>query len=237
MPVPDLSHLLDNDPNTVPDLPKQPVLERREVLNPGAGMRVQTAGDETIVSAQPDSGFGFGGGGGGISYIDPLATVSFRLSQNPAGVTVATSYVNNMYYDNGWVHEHFQIPTETLPISVWPQYAYLKLPVKWVSGLPPSAASPVQLFTSDPQTINGGGYTFEEELTTGYTARDRGVTPVNYFILSQILINDNTIPPGGTGFWHLFLGTVNQGSIEQTQVGAWTLPQTFNFNCSDFQVS
>lgn len=253
---PNLEHLSNSDPNAVPVLPvPRPIYEDDTEVLPGGGMRVARTGFPAsaraartaavfLVSTQPSEEISDDGGGSTL-FVDPLATVSFRARITPSGVTIATSYINDIYYNKGWIHEHFEIESETLPISVFPQFLYLKLPVRYVSAnsIISLGKYPVSDFTSDEFDINGSGFTYTDSQSTAYVTRNREAEePDNYFILSEVAITDNTLvdPGDGTdaiGFWHFLIATVNNaGSISQINLGSKTLPQAFHFRLVSMQI-
>ena len=244
---PDLSHLLDDDPNLVPDSPP-PIADMPSYLTvrPGSGLRVNQYKDDVIVSAEPESEFQ--SGGGGIVYIDPLKYASFRAKliqvDDEKFVQIQDSWVDYIEYDGEWIFVNFKVPSETIPISVFPQYLYLRFPVKFISGRGLTADNnfPFQFFTSEPQTINAAPYVFNQTLTTGFITRDGSVDVSNYFILSPLVISDNVLTPDADGFdargyWYFNIGTVTEAGVQQPAIGALTLPQPFTSNIIEFSVS
>lgn len=241
----DISHLFD-PLNELDGLPGQGFIRREIEIEGAGGITVDTASGEAIIGFS-ESVKPIPKRSGGFSYKDPLTHMGFRVKRADDGedpkVSVQTGYVQSTYYEDGWHFETFTVPTEIVDISAFPKYLYLKLPVKFNSGLDTDDGTfPEDTFISEAETIEGTPYFFYVGHSSGFMMRDRSVTPASYYSMESTIQSAET--PAGTaegttnltGYWKFLIAEITEDAIHQIHMGNFTMPQPFTFNIKSFEV-
>lgn len=241
----DISHLLDNkaEPDTLP----RPGVLRREIEIEGAGgITVDTAGGEAIIGFNASTSQAVNETQGEVSG-DPLLYMGFRVKRADDGedpkISVQTGYVQSTYYEDGWHFETFEVATEIVDISAFPKYLYLKLPVKFNTGLDTyDGTFPEDTYISDGETIEGVPYIFYVGHSSGFIVRDRSVTPDSFYSMEATIQSAETLAGTAvgttnlTGYWKFLIAEITEDSIKQFHMGNFTLPQPFTFNIKSLEV-
>jgi hypothetical protein len=238
---PDLQHLLDTTA-AIPDRPRSPALPQDLQIEVGGGLRVTKVGERVIISdgsaiPLPE------GSVGSPDVADPLQWMSYRGKivkvDDVTSVVVQISYLDSVYYDSGWFHEELEIDSESLVLTGYPKLLYLRVPIKFISGLDsPDGRTdfPFATLKSEDLIFGGGPYTLYQEFSTGFIVRDRGVTPANWFTLednyqTSIALDSDVGTSDLSGNWYFLLARITEANgVEQIHLGALTLPQGFQFN-------
>lgn len=182
---------------------------------------------------------------------DPLQYMSYRARLVKNGddvqVIIQTSYLDCVRWESGaWLHEEVEIPSRGFPVTGYPTYLYLKVPVKFFSGQDSGIAGtdyPSDLFESNAFTVHGESHTAEVVTTTGYIGRDTSVSLNDYFLVTTTQQSSAPLDiiPGTSdrrGTWYFLFATISEtAGVQQIHLGSRTLPQPMTMNLASFTIT